>query len=90
MRRIVMLLFGLCLSIALLTACGNNDNDGRPEMKMKYKQDIPLRNDPEYNDRDNRVFDSDRDDRFIDDEDIRLTPRGMPRGNQNMAPNYNR
>ncbi|RAP75797.1 hypothetical protein [Paenibacillus montanisoli] len=102
MKRIVLLLSCLCLTLALFTACGrNNDYDGRPEMKMRNynndnlplrKQDVPLRNDPEYNDRDNRVFDSDRDDLFIDDEDIKLPPRVTPKATPRMTPNntYNR
>ena len=32
--------------------------------------DSPLRNDTEFNDADNAIIDSDRDDTFIDDEDI--------------------
>lgn len=46
----------------------NNNNDLLPNRLPNG--DSPLRNDPEYNDRDNDVIDADRDDLIIDDEDI--------------------
>ncbi len=90
MKKMFVLLSCISLSLVMFTACGVNDND-RPQIYRNNlgndplinnrgnDGDSPLRNDPEYNDPDNNIFDADRDDRFIDDEDIRLAPNNNRR-----------
>lgn len=52
-----------------------NDNiyDVNDRNNFNYRmKDAPLRNDPEATDKDDRVFDADRDDTFFDDEDLNM------------------
>ena len=60
MKRMMLMMCGLCLTAALFTGCANNTNDG-PNMNMKTRtnDNMPLRSDVYRNDSPARILDID-------------------------------
>lgn len=84
MKRIMFLFCSACLTFVPITACGTADineiNNRGQIYDVNTPGDSPLINNPEYNDPNNNIFGPDRDDLFINDEDINITPNTINRG----------
>ncbi|MEX2103760.1 MAG: hypothetical protein WD907_00310, partial [Bacilli bacterium] len=61
MKKLIVLLSGICISMALLTACGVNDNE-RPQIYGNNPGDGPLINNRDYNDPNNNLIGPNRND----------------------------